>query len=398
VKRSVAAALTGILLMLPAAAATAVEPAGRVTLLVAFDRSVPSAARAALHARAGAVITGTIPEIALDRVSVPRATEPVYAAAAGVHSVERPRLLHVMGRRPNDPLVSLQWGLPRLDVFKAWKVETGKRTKVPVGVIDTGIDATHVDLKGRVSEGFDFLETDDDPYDDHGHGTHVAGIIAANVGNREGIAGVSQGARIIPMKTCEAAGTCPIFETYLGVIDAVRRGALVLNMSLGGPGECSFIDQSVFDWVHDQGVLTVVAAGNSGHQGNPPITPASCDHTLAVGASDQRGRRAVFSSYGSFVDVSAPGVDIWSTLPPLVSIMSPHIGYAPWDGTSMAAPFVAGAASLLKAHNPDWSPDQIQQRLMATAVDAGKRGRDDSFGKGIVNLFAALRKARSSQI
>jgi subtilisin family serine protease len=240
-------------------------------------------------------------------------------------------------------------------------------------------------------DGFDYLELDDDTYDDNGHGTHVAGIIAANVNNRTGVAGLSQGASIIPMKVCESSGICNGFAILAAAIDSVQRGAEVINMSLGGEGECGGVEQAVFDWVRDQGTLTVISAGNEAEHGNPRITPANCDNTLGVGATDQKNRKAVFSSYGDFVDIAAPGVEIWSTVPPLVSITSLYIGYAPYQGTSMAAPFVAGAAALVKARHPNWSPDRIEKKLMATATDAGPRGRDDLFGAGILNLVRALR-------
>jgi subtilisin family serine protease len=296
-----------------------------------------------------------------------------------------------MGAKLNDPLLKLQWGLRRVGASNAWHIESGKKADVKVAVVDTGVDATHEDLAKRVLPGFDFVEMDEDTYDDNGHGTHVAGVIAANASNKVGIAGLSMGATIIPEKVCEAIGTCPIFGIYAGTIDAVVRGASILNLSLGGAGACSEIDQAVFDWVREQGVLTVVAAGNSAEDKNPTINPANCDNTLAVGAIDDRDRRAIFSSYGDFVDIAAPGVGIWSTVPPLVSLFSGHIGYASYQGTSMASPHVAGAAALLVARHPDWTPEQLEERLLSSAADAGKKGRDDFFGHGILNIFAALR-------
>lgn len=383
--------LSALALLAPAAvnAAPGVARSQAITAIVQFDPHAPGAARDALRTHAGAQLTGAIPDLGLERIVVPAAALALYQNSPLVRAVEQTRTLYLMGR-PNDPLLGLQWPLRTIDAFKAWPLEKPK-AQVLVAVIDTGVDATHVDLEGRVGPGFDFLELDDDPYDDHGHGTHVSGIIAANMSNRTGIAGLSRGAQIIPIKACAAGGACGIFEIYEGVVDAVQRGAEVINMSLGGAGECTAIDQLVYDYARGQGVLVVVAAGNSGKDGNPIITPADCDGTLGVGAIDQKGRKAPFSSFGRFVDIAAPGVDVWSTMPPLVTLRSPYLGYAPASGTSMASPFVAAAAAAIKGKHPDWSPAQIEERLLQTTVDAGPRGRDDLFGEGILNLHAALR-------
>lgn len=367
------------------------RPIAEVTVLVLFDESAPPAARQALHEAAAATVTGRIEEIGLERVSLPASNLALYENSGLVEAVEEPRTLEVMGRRPNDPLLPLQWSLRRVGALGAWKIENGKKAEVLVAVIDTGVDPSHADLKGRVLDGIDFLDLDEDPYDDHGHGTHIAGVIAANVSNREGIAGISHGASIVPMKTCTSGGSCPIFETYAGIVEAVRRGASILNLSLGGAGPCTFIDQTVFDWVHDQGSLAIAAAGNSGAEDNPTITPANCEKTLGVGALDRGDRRAEFSGYGDWVDISAPGVEIWSTFPPILTVMTGHIGYAPLSGTSMATPVVAGAAALVKASHPDWTPEQITKRLTDTAEDIGKKGRDDHFGHGVLDLRRAVR-------
>ena len=393
-RRALAAALVAGLLVPGAVQAAALSEDVSVELVVIFDATTPASVIEALNATAGARITGSIPEVRIQRVVIAESERRVYQSSPWVRAVERPRTFNVMGA-PNDPLVKLQWGLKEVGAFPAWRIEDGKKSGVMVGVIDTGVDATHVDLKGRVTDGFDFLEMDADPYDDNGHGTHVSGIIAANAGNRTGVAGLAPGVTVVPMKACLAGGQCDGFAVWAAAVDATRRGADVLNLSLGGPGECDDISQAVFDWVHDQGTLTVAAAGNSGHKkaGNPTISPANCDRTLGVGATEERGRRAGFSSYGDFVDIAAPGANIWSTFPPIASLTSEHLGYMPGWGTSMAAPHVAAAAALLKARHPEWSPDQIQDRLLATATEAGPRGRDDQFGAGILNVLAALRKS-----
>lgn len=360
-------------------------------LVVLFEDGVSAPAVASLHDRAGGTSTGRIDELNLERVSVSVAGRAAYLASPLVAAVSPNSDLHVMGARPKDPLVNLQWALRRVNAFEAWRIERGLHSEVTVAVIDTGIDPSHEDLEDRLEPGFDFINQDEQPSDDDGHGTHVAGIIGANSSNRIGIAGLSWGAKVMPIKTCTASGACPLFETYAGTVDAVRRGASILNLSLGGEGTCDTIAQTVFDWVRDRGALAVVAAGNSAMEGNPSITPANCDNTLGVGAVDRRGRHAPFSSYGKFVDVSAPGVEVWSTYLPVKSIGTGFIGYAPLSGTSMATPVVAGIAALVKARHPDWTPDQIEERLIKTARDAGKKGRDDKFGKGIVDAFKALK-------
>lgn len=382
-----------LLLVLPLGASGKVPrpPGTAVEILVLFENGVSAPEVASLHDRAGGASTGRIDELNLERVSVSVAGSAVYLASPLVAAVSPHTDLHVMGARPKDPLVKLQWALGRVKAFDAWRIERGLDSEVTVAVVDTGIDPLHEDLEGRLVSGFDFINHDEQPSDDDGHGTHVAGIIGANSSNRIGIAGLSWGAKVMPIKTCTASGVCPLFETYAGTVDAVRRGASILNLSLGGEGACDTIAQTVFDWVRDRGALAVVAAGNSGSDGNPSITPANCANTLGVGAVDQRGRHAPFSSYGKFVDISAPGVEVWSTYPAFKSFGSGYIGYAPLSGTSMATPVVAGIAALVKARHPDWTPDQIEQRLIKTARDAGKKGRDAKFGKGIVDAFRALK-------
>lgn len=391
-RKALAAALVAGLLLPGAVHAAAPAEDAVVELAVLYDVDTPGSVIAALNARGGAAVTGAIPEVGVQRVAVLESALHVYETSPWVRAVQRLRTFHLMGAT-NDPLVPLQWGLKAVDAFAAWRIEDGKKSGVMVGVIDSGIDATHEDLKGRVEPGFDFLEMDADPYDDNGHGTHVSGIIAANAGNRTGVAGLAPGVSVIPMKACLSGGSCDAFAIWAGAVDATRRGADVLNLSLGGPGPCDDISQAVFDWVYDQGTLTVAAAGNSGTKkaGNPTISPANCERTLGVGATESSGRRAVFSSYGDFVDIAAPGQDVWSTYPPIASLTSEHLGYAPGSGTSMAAPHVAAAAALVKARHPEWSPDQIQQKLLAAAMDTGPRGRDDLYGEGILNLFKALR-------
>lgn len=382
-------ALCLLLVAIPAAgrAAPAVSPGSE--FLVLFAPGTPDEARDAIHAAAGGVVTGRVEDPALDRVAVTDAS--LYRAGGLVLAVEPQRVWTTLGVKPKDPLLRDQWGLKKVKAFDAWRIERGLKKDVTVAVLDTGIDASHEDLEGRLVPGYDFVNLDEQPQDDEGHGTHVAGIIGANSSNRKGIAGLSWGTKIMPIKVCEAAGSCPTFDILAGAVDSVRRGADILNLSLGGAGACDFISNTIFEWIRDQGAFTVVAAGNSALDGNPSMTPANCDNTFAVGAIDEKGKPAPFSSHGNFVDISAPGVMIWSTYPPVKSFATGHIGYAPLSGTSMASPMVAGVAALVKARHPDWTPAQIEERLLKSATDAGPKGRDDRYGKGVVNAFKAVR-------
>ena len=387
-RRVVAAALLALVALVPSGAGAVTRT--QTLFVLAGDGGV--AALDSLHHRLGAVVTGTIGEVALQRVIAPLGAVAAYEASGLVRAVERPPTYRLFGGRPNDPLMRLQWGLRQVNAFDAWRIEDARRSDVLVGIIDSGIDATHPDLKGQFVEGFDFLEHDADPYDDNGHGTHVSGIVAARTDNGRGVAGLAPGVKVIPMKACFSQGNCDSFAVLAGVVDAVRRGAAVINLSLGGAGGCSSIEQFVFDWVYDQGTTTIVAAGNSAKDGNPTISPANCDHTFAVGAIDERRQIAPFSSFGDYVDLAAPGVHVWSTMPPLVTLLSPHSGYFPGSGTSMAAPFVAASAALLVAQDPETTPDAIVDALVASARDAGPKGRDDKYGHGLLDARTALKR------
>ncbi|MDQ3953686.1 MAG: S8 family serine peptidase, partial [Actinomycetota bacterium] len=222
----------------------------------------------------------------------------------------------------------------------------------------------------------------------------VAGIVAAEPDNRRGIAGVSWGASIMPLKACGPEGACGTYEVAASIAFAALRGAKVVNISLSGPLDgCPAEFRLAAALAETEDVLLVGSAGNSAQDGNPVMYPAACDGYVAVGATAQDDRWAPFSEHGDFVDLSAPGVRVPSTLPPgLVIPDDPATpGYGPADGTSMAAPHVSGLAALLFAQHPEWTPLQVEEHMEATAVDLGKRGADDYFGAGRISIGRALR-------
>ena len=283
-----------------------------------------------------------------------------------------------------------QWGIAATRAEQAHPVTDG--AGVIVAVIDTGVDATHPDLTGKVLAGWSSVKKSPLPeggaHDVGGHGTHVAGIIAGSV-NNTGIAGVAPGVRILPVQVLGDGGNGSDRTVADGIDWAVAQGAQVINLSLGGSvnpfsdggsRSCASVGAA-----YDADVVVVVAAGNAGAAGNPRNEPASCRGAISVAAVDELLNRTSFSSYDSTVSIAAPGAAIVSSLP-----MAKGFPYAQWNGTSMAAPHVAGAAALVRAAHPAWTARQVIDRLLTTAVDLGPAGFDPEYGHGLVDAAAAV--------
>lgn len=268
---------------------------------------------------------------------------------------------------------------------------------VIVAVIDSGVDGTHPDLQGRVVPGFNALTLESiDPYensDSQGHGTHVAGIIAAN-SNGTGVTGVAPEALIMPIKVLGfRLGGAVENPISLGIKYAADNGADVINMSLGfEPGKELDIDDTICEavsYANEKGVTVVAAAGNSATSGNPKNYPAGCAGVITVGSIDSSLRPSWFSSYDRFVAIAAPGSNIYSTLPLRKSSGYSSIGYGAMSGTSMAAPMVAGAVAILKQAGVADSLD-IVNILQKTATDILSPGIDPYTGSGVLNINKAL--------
>jgi subtilisin family serine protease/subtilase family serine protease len=265
-----------------------------------------------------------------------------------------------------------------IDAPEAWAITTGNST-VTVAVIDSGVDYTHPDLAPNYAGGEDFIFLDGDPMDDHGHGTHVAGTIAAALENptgvpaeAEGVTGVAPNARILAYKVCRSDGTCDDFAIQQAIARAVEDGAKVINMSLG---ETAF-SQSLNDAVQaawNAGVVIVAGAGNDGT--TVPFYPAAFNNVISVAAFDENHRRPSFSTYGNWVDLSAPGNGILSTYPMAACGTSTTPGdtgcYSFNTGTSMATPHVAGAAALVWSRSDVVSNSQVVDILLNSADGGG---------------------------
>ena len=285
---------------------------------------------------------------------------------------------------PNDPGYALQWGLTQfqnhdINASEAWNFSTGG-SDITIAIIDSGVDLDHPDLQAKIVPGYDFVNLDSLADDDYGHGTHVAGIAAAVSNNDLGITGVSWGAKIMPLKMLSASGTGTTFNLAKAIYFAVDNGAQIINMSLGASCGTGWPEvEDAVDYAVAKGVLLIAAAGN-----NQPYVfcPAAIADVVAVGATNTNDVRASFSNYGPELEVAAPGVDIYGTLV--------GGGYGAKNGTSMAAPFVAGLAALLRSSDPALTAGDVRTVIQNTSDDLGSPGWDPLYGHGRINAWRAL--------
>jgi len=274
------------------------------------------------------------------------------------------------------------------ELTNAWGVEhigagsvhasNNRGTGVKVGIIDTGIDSTHPELSANYAGGWDFINNDNDPRDDHGHGTHVAGIVGAvdNGDADTGIVGVAPEASLYAYKVLDASGSGVYSDIIAALDQAVEDGIDVANMSLGSSGDPGQTVHDACDRAAVAGIVLVAAAGNSGKRngsGDNIIYPARYSSVIAVAATTSSDDRAYFSSTGPDLELAAPGYNIYSTIP------GGWYGYE--SGTSMACPHIAGTVALI-IHN---GVSDVRSRLASTADDLGPQGFDTLYGYGLVD-------------
>lgn len=307
---------------------------------------------------------------------------------------------------PKDPIFELQYALrntgqvylPEIGIsgesgcdIKAsygWDVTTGS-ADVIVAIIDSGVAWNHEDLINKVVDGYNFVDDNNNPYDDHGHGTFAASIAAAESDNGIGIAGVSWHSKIMPVKVMSSSGYGSYLAIASGIRYAVDHGAHVLNLSIGGRSR-SFILEDACEYAHSGGAVIIAATGN---MGSSVMYPAAYDDfCIAVAATDANDNRLSWSNYGPQVDVAAPGYFVWgaSFKPSEPENLS---SYGLKSGTSFAAPHVAGAAALLIGYDPDVTNDEVIDLIRATADDVNQAaypGVDDFIGFGRINISSLL--------
>lgn len=262
------------------------------------------------------------------------------------------------------------WNLAKVDAPRAW--EKTKGAGVKVGVIDTGVDYTHPELSGRFAGGYDNVNEDDDPFDGHGHGTHVAGIIASSLDNA-GVAGVSPEVSLYAYKAIADTGVGYTSDLIESIDSAINDGMNTINISLGTDQPSAALENKLNQAVN-QGMVIVAAAGNTG--GGAVLYPAAYDSVISVAATDENDQFASFSSLGA--EISAPGVNVLSTVP--------GGGYATLSGTSMAAPHVTATSALLIANGTS----AVRQTIYDSATDLGSEGPDGIFGYGLVQTGESI--------
>jgi len=303
---------------------------------------------------------------------------------------------------PDDPLYAEQWGLTQIDAPAAWDIVTGTQTVI-IAVIDSGIDLTHPDLQanlwanpgeipgngidddnnGYVDDvrGWNFVNGTNNVYDGNGHGTQVAGVAAAVTNNSLGIAGVCWNCKIMPVRVMADSGITNYSDIALGVRYAADKGAKVINLSLGGYSYSNALRDAIDYAVIEKGAVVVGGAGNDNV--STPFYPAAYENVLAVAGTTSADTKATFSDYGTWVNISAPAVEITTT----------YLGgdWGPANGTSLAAPFVAGVAALIRSQRPGWGAALVRNQLLQTAdnIDTLNPAYAGQLGAGRVNTAQA---------
>jgi serine protease len=384
-------------------------------IIVKFKEGVDNEGRAAVLDKHRCSILDSCEDADLHRVGIPLDCTPeqmieMFQAEKAVEYAELNYYASIYFV-PDDPYYHYQWNFDNsstggIHTQAAWDLETGD-PNVIVAVLDTGVAYEDYESYKRAPDlaetafvpGYDFVNSDDHPNDDQGHGTHVTGTIAQSTENELGVAGIAFRCSIMPIKVLDDDGVGDQFTITQGIYFATNRGAKVINMSFGSPeGSTSMRNAAAF--AYRNGVTLVCAAGNDYQKGNPPSYPAAyADYCIAVAATRFDGLRSYYSTTGPYVDIAAPGGDMLvdqngdgypdGILQQTFSVDPTEFNYFFFQGTSMAAPHISGVAALLVSRGIT-QPDQVREAIQNTATDVGDPGWDPEYGWGIVNAAAAL--------
>lgn len=407
------------------------------------DAIKTAAEQASVSVKAATAHAGGLTAVRLSEVLPSEKAQAFIQALLSYDSIEaaEPEVtmtaLSTSASPPDDEYFDKQWALTSddrgLNVVEAWGQSTGK--DVTVAVVDSGILPDHPDIKSQLLPGYDFLSdpwaggdndgrdadptdmgdaveagecgNDNEATDSSWHGSHVAGIIAASTNNGTGVAGVAPDAKIVPVRALgRCGGGADIVDAITwasgGSVNGVpdnENPAQVINLSLGGPDICPVYFQRTIDEAVARGSIIVAAAGNE-DQDAGFVSPAGCENVITVGASNASGDRAVYSNYGSTVDVTAPGGDLTTDDGVLSLFQHPSSGepaYTFMQGTSQASPHVAGVVALMLSIKPDLTAEQVTETLTSTSQSMHSCDRD-ACGAGIINAKAAVEQVASDQV
>ena len=368
-------------------------------IIVQFKRGIPDDVITKLNEKNKAKVVRTSQSAGFKVLQLPENVPPHamanrYAKNPNVQYAELNYVAHAH-MVPNDSLYNpYQWHLKTIGMEQAWDIATG--SGAIVAVVDSGVSQAGNDTPSSFTPGYDFVNGDSDPTDDNGHGTHVAGTIAQSTDNGTGVAGVAFGCSIMPVKVLNKRGSGSYADIAEGIMFAADNDADVINMSLGGSYPSETLELAL-EHAYNSGVTIVCSSGNDGAT-SVGYPAAYDDYCIAVGATGYDGSVAPYSNGGTSLDLVAPGGDTSVDLNDdgygdgvlQETFQRRDWGYYFFQGTSMAAPHVAGVAALLIAQG-DWTtPDEVRNRLQSTATDEGDAGWDSWYGHGIVNAAAAL--------
>ena len=345
----------------------------------------------ALNTAFGCKLVCSIPQINVMRIRIPHTATvndmiSAYMARQDVEYAEPNYFVRTLSITPDDPYYGIQWYLPKIKADEAWRDNRGSK-KVRIAVVDTGIDLDHPDLDGQIVSGYDFINDDNVPDDDEGHGTLIAGIIAAETNNGEGIAGINWDTELMPVKVLNEEGQGTHDTVALGLVYAAINGARVINLSFGGEQSSRTLEDAI-DYAYNQGCILVAGTGNDG---GAIMYPARLPHCIAVGATDELDNlcdeqiwgNGLSSNYGSEIDVVAPGNNIISTYPGGI--------FATASGTSMSTACVSGTAAMILSANLNLSNSGVREIIRESCDNLMDAGWDEYTGYGRINLQEAMK-------
>ncbi|NTU43423.1 MAG: S8 family serine peptidase [Nitrospirales bacterium] len=355
-------------------------------LLLQFKAGLSEERAEAVIKAHGAFVGEEIVQLRTKRILVPaQAVENVKAALSRNPNVNFVENNYLAGSSfiPNDLKYSSQWHLPVISAPECWDLTTGS-SEVVIAVIDSGVDPTHPDLATKLLPGWNFLNANSDTHDVLGHGTAVAGTAAALTNNTTGVAGMAWANHIMPLVVLDSSDYASYSNIASAIVYAADHGARVINISIGGSSSSSTLQNAV-SYAWNKGVVIFASAMNNAN--STPYYPAACTNVIAVSATTSSDTLASFSSYGSWVDLSAPGASIYTT--------NNGGGYGAWNGTSFSSPMTAGLAALVLSVNPSLTNAQVEALLKQGSDDLGTPGFDPYFGYGRIDAYKTVVAAQN---